>query len=190
MAWLVVINLFFALVSSVAVTGRITFAFARDGGFPFSHKFAEVNQYFKSPVNALLLVMVFDAFLQLLPLNEEGGSIAFTAIIGLCVIGFQVSYAIPIFVKLIANPIDFPKTEMDLGIWSKPFGLLSSLWLFGTSCLLFFPVEDPVTAESMNWLIVVVGGVFLIGSVNWIFNSRVNFRGPVRLEDLLSLTKV
>ena len=35
LAWLVVINVFFAGVSSVAVTGRITFALARDSAFPF-----------------------------------------------------------------------------------------------------------------------------------------------------------
>jgi amino acid transporter len=35
-AWLLVINAFFAGLSSVTVTGRITFALARDNGFPFS----------------------------------------------------------------------------------------------------------------------------------------------------------
>jgi choline transport protein len=94
LAWLVTINLFFALLSSVAVTGRITFALARDGGFPFSHVFAAVNPTFKSPVNGLLLVLFCDSLLQLLPLDENGGALAFSAIIGLCVIGFQVHLAL------------------------------------------------------------------------------------------------
>ena len=189
LAWLVTINLFFALLSSVAVTGRITYALARDGAFPYSSVFAELNPYFKSPVNSILMVMVFDGFLQLLPLDTKGGSVAFTSIIGLCVIGFQVSYGLPILIKLVFDPKDFPKTEMDLGVWSKPFGVISCLWLFGTSCLLFFPVENPTTSDNMNWLIVVVGGVFTIGSINWIFNSRFNFKGPTRHEDILALSE-
>jgi len=166
LAWLVTINLFFALLSSIAVTGRITYALARDGAFPYSSTLAYLNPYFKSPVNGILLVMIFDGLLQLLPLDTNGGSLAFTAIIGLCVIGFQVSYGLPILIKLVFDPKDFPMTEMDLGVWSKPFGLLSCLWLFGTSCLLFFPVSNPTTTDTMNWLIVVVAGVFLAGMLN------------------------
>lgn len=102
LAWLVTINLFFALLSSVAVTGRITFALARDGGFPFSDVFATVNPTFKSPVNCLLMVLFCDSMLQLLPLDENGGALAFSAIIGLCVIGFQVN--ITLALSLYAYP--------------------------------------------------------------------------------------
>lgn len=56
LAWLVTINLFFALLSSVTVTGRITYALARDGAFPYSEVLARVHPTFKSPINALLLV--------------------------------------------------------------------------------------------------------------------------------------
>ena len=105
---------------------------------------------------------------------------------GLCVIGFQVSYGLPILFKLIFQPSDFPKTSMDLGMWSKPFGIISCLWLFGTSCLLFFPVENPVDKKNMNWLIVVVASAFVVGSVNWFTNSQYHFKGPTRHEDILT----
>jgi hypothetical protein len=32
----------------------------------------------------------------------------------------------------------------------------------------------------MNWLIVVVAGVFFICAVNWIVSGQYNFRGPKR----------
>lgn len=125
----------------------------------------------------------------MLPLNEDGGALAFAAIIGLCVIGFQVSYGLPILIKLIYNPV-IPMTDMDLGVWSRPFGVLSCVWLFGTSCLLFFPVENPVEPSTMNWLIVVVAGVFLAGMVNWQVNSKYHFTGPPRHEDNLLISNL
>ena len=30
----------------------------------------------------------------------------------------------------------------------------------------------------MNWLIVVVAGVFVMGTLNWVLNSRYHFKGP------------
>jgi hypothetical protein len=35
----------------------------------------------------------------------------------------------------------------------------------------------------MNWLCVVVGGVAVLGGLNWYFNSRYHFSGPKRAED-------
>jgi len=156
LTWLVVINLFFAGMSSVTVTGRITFALARDGAFPASAFFASVNETTKSPINALLLVLFFDCGLLLLPLIPNGGDLAFSAIIGLCVIGFQMSYAIPIFLKVIYKPTYFPvPKEVDLGSWSKPLGIISTTWLCATSILLFLPTASPISLNTFNWYHVV-----------------------------------
>jgi hypothetical protein len=40
----------------------------------------------------------------------------------------------------------------------------------------------------MNWLIVVVGGVFILFALNWIFSARYHFTGPKRIA--LSSTDV
>jgi amino acid transporter len=81
LAWIIVVNLWFSGVSSVSVTGRITFALARDGAFPGSSWIATVNKRFLSPFNAIVMVFVFDACLLLLPLNDKAGT-AFESIIG------------------------------------------------------------------------------------------------------------
>lgn len=183
LASLVTINLFFAGLASVGVTGRITFALARDNAFPCSSLFSELSPVYKSPVNALIVVCALDSVLQLLPLDEENGTIVFTTIVGLCNVGFQLSYAIPIFLKVYYNPSHFPRTECDLGIWSRPFGSISCMWLLATSALLFFPDTYPVELKTMNWLFVIFIFVFTIGAINWRLNSRYRFTGPKRLED-------
>jgi len=39
----------------------------------------------------------------------------------------------------------------------------------------------------MNWLCVVVGGVAILGGLNWHLNSRHHFSGPKRAEDSIKL---
>lgn len=95
--------------------GRITFALARDGAFPYSDLISKISVHMKSPVNAIIFVALCDTGLQLIPLDTTNGSVAFNAIIGLCVLGFQLSYALPIFFKLIFPQPTFPRTAMDLG---------------------------------------------------------------------------
>lgn len=180
-AWLITINLFFAGVSSVAVTARITWALSRDNGIPFSDYLKEVHPDLKSPIRAIMFVFVIDAILQLLPLNEAAGLSAFYSIVGLCSVGFQVSYAIPIMCHCIwSDKKTFPVTPSSLGKYSKYMGVFAFTWLYGTSCLFFFPSAAPVTQDSMNWLIVVVTIVFVIGVVNRILNSSKSFTGPKR----------
>ena len=89
LAWLVVINIFFAGLSSVAVTGRITYALSRDGAFPFSQYLSFVHPTYKSPIIAIAFIWVLDSCLQLLPLISE---VAFLSITATSTIGFQVRY--------------------------------------------------------------------------------------------------
>lgn len=179
LAWLLVVNIFFAGHSSVTVTGRITYALARDKAFPFSEMIAELDPYFQSPVNALLFSMVLAALLNALPITAIGKT-AFYGIVGLSTIGYQVSYGIPILLKVVYDPADFPITPMSLGVWSYPVSLISCIWLFASGFLFLLPVSYPVTADNMNWLIVTCAAAFAFGAANWHFNSRFSYQGPKR----------
>jgi amino acid transporter len=135
-----------------------------------------------APVNAITFAFFVAFILLLLPLSDNG-KVAFFSIMGFCILGFQVSYAIPIMLKVYYVGFcnrPFPKTSMDLGILSIPLGILSSAWLLGTSCIFFLPTSFPVTAQNMNWLILVVSVVFLLLSLNWIFIASKSFQGPGR----------
>jgi len=126
------------------VTGRITFALARDNGFPASSFFKKVQPRVKTPINALLGVFAFDVVLLCINFNTGGGAVAFLAIVGLSSVGFQISYALPILFKMCCKQPDFPKTKFDLGKFSVPCGVISCLWLFITNLFFFFPTNGPV----------------------------------------------
>lgn len=122
-----------------------------------------------------MFVFIFDAVLLLLPLAS---TVAFDSIVGIATIGFDISYAIPILLKLVFNYDSFPKTSMSLGKFSNLLNMLSVIWLVGTSILLLLPTQYPVTAESMNYTIIVIAGFSTISLVYWFTYAKDNFRGP------------
>ena len=71
----------FALLTSVS---RLTFAFARDGGMPFSHFFAYVNPTYHIPIRSICLVSFV---MVLLSLINIGSAVALNAILSLSTLG-------------------------------------------------------------------------------------------------------
>lgn len=112
MTTLLIVNMFFAGFSSMTVTSRIGFAMARDGAFPFSQTLYKVNSKTKTPDRIIFLVFVLDVLLCLLPLIS---TTAFEAITSVSAIGYQISYAIPILLRLTVSRDTFKKSSFDLG---------------------------------------------------------------------------
>ena len=176
-AWFLTINFFFGGMGSTTVTARILYAMSRDKALPYSEKLATINPHTKSPIYIIIVIFIINSCLLLIPLNADGLT-AFLAIVGLSASCFQISYAIPIALKTYFFLDDFPKTSYSLGKLSRPIGLISSLWLFGSAILFYFPSLSPVTPENMNWLIVVMGFFFTVFVLIWIFHSQYTFKGP------------
>jgi len=175
---LLIINIFFAGNSSVTITSRITFALARDHALPLSDIFHQLNEATKSPFNAICLVWAMDIVLLLIGL---GNTSAFYAIIGLTTIGFQISYAMPLIMRVTYSRNTFKQGAFHLGRFSYPIHCMSAVWLLFTSILLFWPQQFPVTAQNMNYACVVVGGFSFIATVYWFAYARHVFKGPKRV---------
>jgi len=138
MTSLLIINIFFAGFSSMTVTSRIGFAMARDGAFPGSHLLYKINPKTKSPDRIIFLVFLMDIFLCLLPLIS---TTAFEAITSISAIGYQISYAIPILLRLTVSRDTFKKSAFDLKGFSMPLGWVSVVWLFVTSVIFILPTR-------------------------------------------------
>jgi amino acid transporter len=177
LATLIIINLYFAGMSSLTVTSRIAFAMARDQAFPASNWLKYVNPRVKMPLRTVFLVFIVDSLFLLMPLVS---STAFSAILSIATVGFQISYAIPIFLRITFAKNSFIQSDFSLGRFSLACGWISSAWLALTSLLLFFPTQLPITAESMNYTVVVFVAVSAIGAVYWLVYARHFFTGPKR----------
>lgn len=86
------ICLLFATIGIMSTSSRMTWAFARDGGLPFSKFFAKVAPGLDTPVNSLLLTTVLVIIFGCIFL---GSTSAFNAIVSASVVALGISYAIP-----------------------------------------------------------------------------------------------
>lgn len=189
LSWLILVNMFLLFLTSVGVTARMCYALARDNGLPFSSYLATTSATFKSPVAALFFSVALAMVFLPLMLNP----VALGSFVGLSGVLFNLSYALPIFLKLIFQPKDFPRTSFDLGPLSVPMGIVSCMWLCGVSVLAFLPTAYPYTLENMNWSPVVAAAFIVIGGAHWILVARHHFKGPPRyVADLgpISASKV
>lgn len=177
MTCLLIINLFFAGFSSMTVTSRIGFAMARDKALPFSKFLHSVNSTTQTPNRLIGLVFVLDCLMCLLPLANP---LAFTAVTSLTCIGYQISYAIPIFLRLTASRTTFKKSDFHLGRFSEPVGWIAVIWLVGTSIIFLFPTsfndDGSQDKEIFNYTCVVVGAVAIIALIYWFLPAPLGAR--------------
>ncbi|CAG9955452.1 unnamed protein product [Clonostachys rosea f. rosea IK726] len=165
-----------ALVSCFVTSGRLIWAFSRDGGLPFSHIFGRIHPTVRAPVNATLLAGVFMIVFGLL---YVASSTAYNSIIGLAIMSTNITCAIPQTILLIRGRGVLPKRYFDLG---RPAGIFCNIFSAGYALLytvLFcFPLALPVTAESMNYQAVVLMGTVVLITVLWWGGKRHSFHGP------------
>ncbi|CAF0731763.1 unnamed protein product [Adineta steineri] len=185
---LLIINLHFAGTSSMTVTSRIGFAMARDGIFPFSKQLRWIWERKKIPLVNVIFVFTIDTLFLLLQLVSVT---AFSSIIAVTTLGYQISYLMPILFRCTTARHTFHLGEFNLGRFSIPIAIISCIWLSITSILMFFPFEYPITKDNMNYAIVIIGGAALIASIYWVFWARNFFvrpKAPYIIDSMSSLS--
>lgn len=150
---------------------------ARDGVFPLSKYIRWIFKPTKTPLGNVILVFILNSLLLLLQLVS---TTAFSAILSIATIGFQVSYGMPILFRCTVSRASFIPNEFNLGPFGLPIAYISTAWLMVTSIIMFFPTEYPVTKDNMNYAVVIVGGVALIAGFYWAVSARHTYQGPKR----------
>ncbi len=163
-------------MSSLTTTVRICFALARDGGFPASRFVTTVDPVRKIPDFAVLSGFITGSLLLLLQLWS---STAFVAVTSISTIGYQISYLIPIALRITASRHSFPSdTAFSLGRYSIIIGTISCLFLATTSLLFLLPTSFPITVSNWNYTPVVLFVVAFCCGVYWMVEGRLVFKGP------------
>ena len=181
-----------ANAAGLTSTSRTAWAFARDNGLPGSQFFSVVNPTLKVPIRMVLMV----SFLQmLLGLIYLGSSTAFNAVLSMAILGMYASYFSPIFFMLKygrrrAVPV-LPGTGasiLSLGPrWGSVVNVMAMMWLVLAMVFSTFPTIEPVTADNMNYCVVVTMVWMVIGATYYYpFAGRKRFAGPaIELPDSL-----
>ena len=144
---------------------RMIFAFARDGGLPFSQALSRVSIAHKTPATAIWTLAVF-AMVLALSVN------IYSAVVSIATIALYISYGIPIATRLVASSRghDVKVGPWNLGAWSKPVAILSVLWIA------FITVDFVLPPNEQAGIVIGLCCLILVGL--WFFVVRQRFIGP------------
>ncbi|KAG8694058.1 hypothetical protein FRC09_010087 [Ceratobasidium sp. 395] len=186
-----VISMAFAGQGIMTGASRMTHAFARDNGLPFSRIFAHINARFRVPLASLVLTTTLCVIFGCIYL---GSSSALNAILSSSVVALNISYSIPVALLLIRgrhllHPPDLPAPPtFTLGRIGGPIANIIGLaFAVLTTVFFLFPPVLPVTPANMNYTIVVFGVIALVSVITWITSGRRNFKGPLDMDELLRM---
>jgi amino acid transporter len=153
--------MWFCGLSSVTSNSRMLFAFARDGGLPFSAKLATVSPRFRSPWVA---VWTSAGMALLVALWAD----AYSAMVALSTIALYASYGLPILFHLIGRGL--PPGPWNLGKYSKIVNILAMAWIAAALVLFVLP---PNQLAGYTF-----GGCLVALWIYWRFHQRARFKGP------------
>jgi amino acid transporter len=148
----------------VTSASQMAFAFARDGGLPFSHAVRWVCPKRRSPVIAIWMVAAASLLFTI-------HTPVYATITAVCTIFLYLSYVLP--TALGAWAYGRTWTAMgpwDLGLWYRPLAVLS---VAGCVVLIIVGMQPP--NERSIW---VVGTTALVLAAAWFGIARHRFPGP------------
>ncbi|GJE87259.1 APC amino acid permease [Phanerochaete sordida] len=173
----VVIAQFMMGTSALVSTSRQTFAFARDGGLPFSRALYRMNAYTRTPVTCVWASVLVAFVLGLLAF---AGPTAINAIFSLPVIGLYLAFMIPIIARFVGGR-PWAAGPFNLGAWGLPVGIVAVVWQAFNIVVVSFPSEPSVTSDTMNYTAAVSGGWIILCLVYFFFpryGGMYWFEGP------------
>lgn len=160
----IVVTQYICGLAVVTSTSRMTYAFARDGGLPWSRGLRKVSPRFGSPAVAIWAVTVLTiGFMIYTPV--------YTTIATCCAIFLYLSYGVPTLLGLIA----YGRRWTAMGPWRLGgwYRVLAVICLLGVAFLLVIGVQPP--NDKALWIL--LGSCVLTAAI-WLGYMRHHFEGP------------
>ncbi|GAO47026.1 amino acid transporter [Saitoella complicata NRRL Y-17804] len=169
----------------MVAASRVTFAYARDGCFPFSEYWSRVNKHTKTPVNAVWYNCTIGICLVLLIF---GGTITIGALFSIGAIAAFVAFTIPIFIRVFFVGDRFRPGPWNLGRFSIYIGSIACAFVALMVPILCLPsvTGRNLSPSLMNWTVLVYGAPMAFVVVWWAVSARKWFKGPkVNVEHMM-----
>ena len=199
MSSIILVMIFAATIGFVATSSRMIWAFARDSGLPFSPFLSKVHRRTSIPLNSVIMTTVIAGLLALINL---GSAVILNNIFSLSIAGFYSTYfactALLLWRRLrgdIREPnevqddstivTDVNTGKLCWGPWRVKGFLGTAINAFACLYLiliLFFSCWPPVyqpTPATMNYSVVVVGGVLIFSVFYYLVFGKGRYKGPV-----------
>ncbi len=156
-------------LATVTSASRMAFAFARDGGLPFSRVLRQVSGVYRTPPYAIWTVSIASVLFAVY-------TPVYSTIITVCTIFLYLSYIIPTALGFLAHGRSWTR----MGPWhvGRLYRPLALVCVAGGGLLIGIGMAPPNTKAI--W---VVAGSALVLSVVWFAWERRRFRGPPQRGD-------
>ena len=132
------------------------------------------------PLRAVVVSMAITCVVSLINI---GSTVALNAIISLGVVALLTSYHITIacliWRRLTGEPL--PSRRWSLGRYGLAINVASLFFLTPILFFTFWPPVTPVEPESMNWAVVMYGGVIIWSLVYYWVWAKHSYVGPVMI---------
>jgi amino acid transporter len=160
----IVASNYLCALAGLTSLSRMTFAFARDGGLPFSNALKTVSTAYRTPVVAIWVGAALTVIGTLY-------APAFVVLAAGCAVFLYLSYAMPIAAGLLAEGKSWThKGPFDLGRFSR---VVAALAILGAIILAWVGMQPP------NEKVLYVGvGLAVVMAIYWYAVERRRFEGP------------
>ncbi|KAI0838749.1 amino acid transporter [Hypoxylon sp. FL0890] len=163
----------------VTSSSRLLYAMARDKGIVYHNYFAHITPGLDVPVRTIIFTFIFNVLFGLLYL---GPSVAFSAYAASTTIFLNVSYVFPVVALLlrgrgVLRQYQVEGTYFTLGRSGWALNIVAAVFVIVTSVFFCFPTGLPVSADEMNYVVVVIGIFLIIVGTYWIGWGK-TFEGP------------
>ena len=151
--------------ATMTSASRMVYAFARDGGLPYSRLWCRVSPKFKTPVQAIWGLTAFALALGVYVKAES-------AVTSVAVIALYISYGLPIVSRLFARSrgTDRERGPWNLGRFSLPVTIVAVAWIAFITVLFVLPPNDQAG--------VIMGSGTALMVLMWFASARRHFKGP------------
>ncbi|KAK4894870.1 hypothetical protein LTR27_006992 [Elasticomyces elasticus] len=180
MVGIMIVNTTSSVISTLATVSRQLWSFGRDHGMPGSAFLAHVKPGWNIPLNAVLVTFCCTALLSLINI---GSTAAFNAISSMGTNALLTTYIISIGCVVIrrirGQPL--PSRRWSLGRAGLAINMIALAFLMCIWIFLFFPQTTPPGLSTMNWNVLINGGVMIVAIGYYMVYGRREYTGPVAL---------
>jgi amino acid transporter len=161
-------------LATVTSASRMIFAFARDGGLPFSKALAKVSPVHRTPVVAIWAGAIAAwLFVWGASVVSIAGTSAYTIVVSCTVIFLFFSFIIPITLGLFTYGTEkWPK----MGPWDmgRPLYTLFAILSIISMVLIFVIGIQPPN----DWALIITIGFLVLAAIVWLLFEQRRFKGP------------
>ena len=150
--------------------------YIEQNGIPFPTFFTQIHPTLNFPVRTTVAALLFSLLYGLLYLAS---TTAFTSIITSAVLFLNITYTVPQGILLTHGRARLPRRYLNLGPLGYVCNMFSVIWIILLGVFVCLPRDGPAVAVGeVNYVCVILVGIFLGINLLWIMVGRRTFIGP------------